>query len=79
MADTDKITLVKESIKGKLAREPLKRKVKEIGLIAPPAGSGFAAIQTPYEQTRSSISIPKAALEALDLSPGAPVYLLPIT
>ncbi len=79
MADTDKITLVKESRKGKLARDPLKRKVKEFGLIAIPAGNHFAAIQTPYEQNRTSISIPKAAIEALELSPGAPVYLLPIT
>lgn len=79
MAETDKVTLVKDSQKMKVARESLKRKVKEMALVAPIATNEFKCVQTSYEVNRHKVSLPKSTLEALGLSAGDSVYLTPVT
>jgi arginine N-succinyltransferase len=77
-AETDKITIVHETRKYTVSREPLKKKVKEIGLCGIVTGSEFACVQTPYELNRHSVQLPKTTWEALKLEPRQPVFLMPV-
>lgn len=78
LADTDKITIIRETKKSSVGREPLKKRVKNVGLVAPAGGDDFSCVQTPYEISRSGVCVPKPVLETLGLAPGQPVYLMPI-
>lgn len=78
-ADTDKITIVHDTKKYSAAREPMKRRGKDIGLIGHLMGPEFQGVQTSYEVNRGSLALPKQTLETLQLSPGDPVYLMPIS
>ncbi len=78
LAETDKITLVRETKKLKLGREPLKKRVKEYGLVAPVVENGFLCMQTPYEVNRHSVALPKLSLEALEQPAGTPLFWMPI-
>jgi arginine N-succinyltransferase len=77
-AETDKITIIKDTKKFTVAREPLKRRSKDVGLVGWIKGENFQCMQTPYELTRHALAIPKHALEAMELTSGTPVYLMPI-
>lgn len=79
-ADTDKITLVHDTKKYSVAREPLKRKVKTEALVGylSQSNSEFQCLQTPFELNRGKISLPKAALEALGSESVREVYLTPL-
>jgi arginine N-succinyltransferase len=77
--ETDKITIVRDTKKFKVSREPLKRKSKEIRLCGTFSKSEFQSIQTPVEFSRGSIHLPKAAMEALRVEAGDMVYAMPVS
>lgn len=78
-AETDKVTIVRDTKKYKISRELLKRKSKEISLCGAFDKNTFRCVQTPVETTRGSIHLPKSALEALQLEAGDPVYAMPVS
>lgn len=75
-ADTDKITLVKNSTKLSVSREALKRKGKNLALCAILKDNEFLCLQTPYEMNRGRVTLPKHTTEGLGLTPGEPVYIM---
>ncbi len=78
-ADTDKISIVRDSKKYKVSRESLKRKSKELYLCGTFSKNEFRCVQSPAEITRGSIQLPKAILEALQLESGDPVYAMQVS
>lgn len=78
-AETDKISIVRETKKYKVSREPLKRKSKEIMLCGAFDKNEFLCAQTSVEITRGSIHLPKQVMEALHLEAGDPVYAMPVS
>jgi arginine N-succinyltransferase len=79
-AETDKITVIQQSKKLSLSREPLKRKTKDIALVGGIFNDEFVCLQTSYELSRTSISLTKAASELLGASPGKDsVYWMPLS
>jgi arginine N-succinyltransferase len=78
-AETDKITVIKDTKKFSLAREPLKRKTKDFGLVGYSKGDEFRCVQTPYEINRASVALPKQSSEALGLESGdGQLFLMPL-
>jgi len=78
-AETDKISIVKETRKVSVKREPLKRKSKEGALAGILVGSEFRCLQTSFELAKGSVYLPKLASENLGITAGKePVYLMPI-
>ncbi len=73
-AETDKITIVRNTKKFRVNREPLKRKTKNLFLCGSLDGSSFKAVQTPVELSRGSLLLPKGVQEALQVSSGDYVY-----
>ena len=78
-AETDKITVIKETKKYSVSRDPLRRKTKDIALIGIMGDQEFRCVQTSYEVNRARVALPKNVLEALALSSQEQVYLMPIT
>ncbi len=78
-AETDKITILRDTKKLRVSREPLKRKNKGLMLVGALNKDIFMACQTPIEVTRGSAQLPKAVLEALQLDAGDPVYAMPVS
>jgi len=76
-AETDKISLVHATKKYSLARDPLKKKNKELGLVGTMTGSDFLCLQTHYEISRNRLCLPKPVLERLGDNVDS-VYLMPI-
>ncbi len=77
-AETDKVTLIHATKKYSVARDPLKKKTKDLALIGLMVGSEFIGIQSSYEISRNRVCLPKQALEALNISSSDSVYLMPI-
>lgn len=77
-ADTDKITIIRETKKCSVAREPLKRRAKDMGLVGFANDNEFRCVQTHYELNRNKPALPKTTWEALALEQGQQVYLMPI-
>lgn len=78
-AETDKVTLIQATKKHSVARDVLKKKGKETGLIGTMAGTDFHGMQSSYEIARNRILLPKQTLETLNLSSSDSVYLMPFT
>lgn len=78
-AETDRIRVVQESKRFSVAREPLKRKTKDIGLVSLIQKDEFFCMQTAFEMARGKVALPKLTLETLGLEPGQNVYLTPIS
>lgn len=78
-ADTDKITLVTQTKKWKLHKEPLRTRNGKRGLISVFKDSEFRSMQTPFDCSRGKIQIPKAVMESLELLPSDEVFLLPFS
>ncbi len=79
-AETDKITIVRDSKKFSVHRDLLKRKSKAIALCAFFAGDEFRCVQTTCEIAKSSVHLPKHTIETLGLAPGKDtVTLTPIS
>lgn len=78
-AETDKITIVRDTKKFKVGREPLRRKSKEIALCGNFVKDEFLCCQSPVEITRGSIHLPKSVMETLQLSAGDTVYAMPVS
>ncbi len=78
-AETDKVSIVRDTGKFKVAREPLKRKSKEVRLCGYFLKSEFFCVQTQVEFARGSIYLSKAAQEALRVTPGDMVYAMPVS
>lgn len=78
-ADTDKISLVRDTKKQSISREPLKRKSKQEALIGYLSDTEFRCIQTSLEINRGKVTIPKLAMEELSLESSQDVYVTPLT
>ncbi len=77
-ADTDKITIIRDTKKQKVHREPLKRRTKETALCGTFADGKFICAQTSIDISRGGVHLSKAALEKLQVSAGDPIYTMPI-
>lgn len=77
-AETDKIEVIKASQKFSVRREPLRRRVKEIGLCGYFSQHEFGCVQAPYEASRRGAHLTKRTLEVTGLTPGGPVYIMPL-
>lgn len=77
-AETDKITLVQATKKVVVAREALKKKVKELALVGTTVENEFRGMQTSYELSRGHVYLPKPTLEVLAISPGDNIHLMPL-
>lgn len=73
-ADTDKITLVRDTRRFSVRREVLKRRNGDFGLVATLAGDEFRCAQTAFHANRGRIQLMKPAMEALGVSPGDKVF-----
>jgi arginine N-succinyltransferase len=78
-ADTDKISIVRNTKKNKIHRDLLKRKTKEIALCGTFAKDQFRCIQCSIEVSRGGVRLQKQAIEALQVEAGDPVYVMPIS
>jgi arginine N-succinyltransferase len=78
-AETDKISIVRNTKKYKVRREPLKRKSKEIALCGTFVKDQFRCAQSSIELSRGGVSLPKAVQEALQIEAGDTVYVMPIS
>lgn len=78
-ADTDKVTLIQETKKQSIAREPLKRKSKTEALVGYLYENEFRCLQTSIEMNRGRVSLPKAALEELGIESPQEIYVTPLT
>lgn len=77
-AETDKLNLVRVTKRFAVGKETLKKRTKNLGLISIlRENGGVECLQTPFETHRSSVNLPKAILEALTLSSGQEVYVMP--
>jgi arginine N-succinyltransferase len=77
-ADTDKISIIHNSIKVSLNKESLKRKTKETALVGYIRDNEFLSVQTPYELFRKTVLLPKATVEALNLEMPAQLFVMPL-
>lgn len=75
-ADTDKITLVNETKKTHLHRDPLKGRNTERSLVSRFKNGEFRCMQTPYEMYRGKLLLPKAVSELLELETGDELFSL---
>lgn len=80
-ADTDKISVVRSTRKLSLGRDNLKRRVKQEALVAhiDPFDGSFRCVQTPYEDMRSKVTLPKDAVEDLLIENSKELYVMPLT
>ncbi len=78
-AETDKITIMRDTKKLRVGREPLKRKNKEPMLLGSLNKNRFVACQSPIEVTRGAAHLPKAVMELLQLEGGDTVYAMPLS
>jgi arginine N-succinyltransferase len=78
-AETDKITIIRDTKKFNLHKEPLKKKNKNRALVGIFAQKEFLCLQSCYEIFRSSVQLPKATIETLACEAGSPIYIMPIT
>ena len=78
-AETDKITIVQASRKYTLGRDPLKRRTKELGLVAIHSDTGLSCLQTSYEVNKNSVQLSKPTIEALALAPRQELFVMPLT
>lgn len=78
-AETDKITIMRDTKKLRVSRETLKRKNKELMLVGSLNKDQFVACQSPIELTRGAAQLPKAVLQVLQLEAGDPVYVMPVS
>ncbi len=77
-AETDKITVVHDTQKYSVGRDPIKRKSKTSGLVALVRLDGtFIGVQTHYERHKNTIQLPKSALELLKLESQEHIFLMP--
>lgn len=77
-AETDKISIIHNTKKVKIQREPLKKRGKTTMLLGSFADNEFRAVQTGVELARGGVRVHKSVLEAMQLSAGDPVYVMPI-
>ena len=78
-AETDKITIVRDTKKFKVHRDALKRKNKDRALIGSFDGETFLCGQSSIEVARGSVHLGKGVMESLKLQAGDPVYVMPIS
>ncbi|MBY0369677.1 arginine N-succinyltransferase [bacterium] len=78
-AETDKISIVRDTKKCRVSREPLRRKGKDLALVGVFAKNEYLCCQTSIEVTRGSAQLPKATLEALQVESGDTVYVMPLS
>lgn len=78
-AETDKITIMRDTKKLRVGREPLKRKNKEPMLLGSLNKDKFVACQSPVEVARGAAHLPKAVMELLQVEAGDPVYAMPLS
>ncbi len=76
-ADTDKISIVQATHKVRIGKDMGKTKSKEIGLISLVRNSEFLCMQTPYQLSRKTVSLPKFTMESLGLTSGDEAYFMP--
>ncbi len=73
-AETDKISLVKDTKKFSVRRELLKRKGDEEGLVALMREDEFRCILTSCHANRGRIQLPKTGMDVLGVEPGEKVH-----
>jgi arginine N-succinyltransferase len=76
-AETDKISLLKNTKSYSVAKDPLKKKNKELALCGFFDGEQFMCVQTTFEINRGKVSLPKSTIERLKLEPKASVSIMP--
>jgi arginine N-succinyltransferase len=76
-AETDKISIVKDTRKYHVHREPLKRKSKNLVLVGTFYQGEYRACQTPVEIARGGVHLPKIVWETLQVSGGDSIYIMP--
>jgi arginine N-succinyltransferase len=76
-AETDKISLLKNTKSFSVAKETLKKKNKELALCGFFDGEEFKCMQTTFEINRGKVSLPKSTIERLKLEPKASVSIMP--
>jgi arginine N-succinyltransferase len=77
-ADTDKITIVRDSKKFSLNKDPLKGRPKLFGLVGHVCDNEFRCLQTPYEIYRNTVVISKAARETLGVAHPSQLFVMPL-
>lgn len=77
-AETDNISVIRATRKVMIAKDPLKKRSKTLGLVGTLQGGDFRAVQVPYEILRGKVQVPRVCCELLQVEAGAQVYLMPI-
>jgi arginine N-succinyltransferase len=77
-ADTDKVTVVKDTRKLSLNRDPFKGKSKDHALISVFNNHEFRCMQSPCEIYRGTVLIPRSTQETLGVEHPAQLHVLPI-
>lgn len=78
-AETDKITLIRQTERFNVNKNPLKKRGKEFGLVGYlKEGGHFCAMQSHYQTSRRSILLPKQTSDNLELEAGDPIFLMPL-
>lgn len=77
-AETDKLSIVHNSKKVSLNKEPLKRRTKNQALIGMISNDEFFCVQSPYEFFRGTVLLPKSSLEILNLKTPAQIFAMPL-
>ncbi len=78
-AETDKISVIQSTKRHAVAKEPLKKKGKDVGLCGVLKGSEYLCVQTAFELSKKGVALPKATWEALSLESGEQLYLMALT
>lgn len=76
-AETDKISIVRDTKKLQVHREPMKKRTKNVMLVAAFNNNEFVGCQTSVEIARGGVHLPKTSMEAMQLSAGDPIYVMP--
>jgi arginine N-succinyltransferase len=77
-ADTDKITLVGQTKKFHLHREPLKTRINDRALVSSFRDGEYRCMQSPYQISRGKVLLPKAVSDLVELSGEDEIFVLPL-
>lgn len=76
-AETDKISIMHATNKVRIGKDLGKTKAKELGLIGLMKNNEFICMQSPYQLSRKTASLPRYVTEALEVSTQDEAYLMP--